>query len=97
MTPMILRTAALFACATLPTAALAGGKPDPRCVLYGEGFTWWESASSCIRISGEIRADTTAGPGSGGFGSQGQLKLDSRTATELGPLRIFVSPKVNGN
>lgn len=97
MTPKILRAAALLAFAPVPTAAFAGAAPDPRCALYGEGFTWWETASSCIKISGNLRVDTTAGSGSSGFGSQGQLKLDSRTETGLGPLRVYVSPKVNGN
>jgi hypothetical protein len=95
-----ISAAALVAVAALagsPLAALAADKQDPRCVVHGEGFVWWETAGTCVRVSGDLRAGFTAGSGSSGFGSEGRVKLDSRTATEFGPLRVYVSPKAGGN
>jgi hypothetical protein len=80
-----------------PLAALAGDKQDPRCVVHGEGFVWWETAGSCVRIGGELRAGVTASSGSSGFGSEGRVKLDSRSDTQFGPLRVFVSPRLRGD
>lgn len=70
---------------------------DPHCALYGEGFVWAEATGSCIKISGDVRANYRFGSGDSGFGSEGGLSLDARKDTELGPFRAFVEPRFKGN
>ena len=79
--------------AFLTAPAVAEQKGDPRCALYGEGFTYSESTGTCIKISGDIRAGYKSGRQSRGFDTQGGVTLDARKETDLGQLRIVVSPK----
>ena len=84
---------AFVAATTLP--AFAGDKSDPRCALYGEGFTYSESAGMCVKISGELRTDFKVGKKTKAFESQGEVTLDARKETEFGEMRIVVSPRIS--
>lgn len=79
--------------AFLAAPAAAEQKGDPRCSLYGEGFTYSESTGTCVKISGDIRAGYKSGRQSRGFDTEGSVTLDARKETDLGQLRIVVSPK----
>lgn len=59
--------AQILAAMTLPASAQAsGGKPDPLCATYGEGFQRVPGTSSCMRSSSAIRTDVHSGSSFGG-------------------------------
>jgi hypothetical protein len=84
---------ALILAASLSLPALADQKKDHRCDIYGEGFTYVESSGACVKISGDIRAGYSAGHKAKGFDTQGRVTLDARKQTDLGELRVVVSPE----
>jgi len=66
------------------------------CTEFGEGFFYIPGTDTCLKISGEVRAnyrffdrdsrqtDVTA------FSTEPRLKFDARTATEYGTLRSYI-------
>ena len=70
------------------------------CPQYGPGFIQLPGTTTCVRISGRVRADydvghrrpvrdRIAGDRIGGFGTSGRITVDSRTETDYGPLRLI--------
>lgn len=64
------------------------------CPEYGPGFVRQPGSRTCVRISGQVRGEVGVrqrgsnlqdGPG---FNARGRIMLDTRTETELGPLRL---------
>jgi hypothetical protein len=92
---------ALFAAAP----ALAGElKPAPKpkapdCAVHGQGFIGLGGTSTCVRVSGRVRAEGMAvGPAARGqpstaLGTSGQVNIDSRTSTDYGTVRAVVRVK----
>jgi hypothetical protein len=102
----MLRTVLLGAAAGLVTmgAAKAADLPMTKaeaveyvkvCTEFGEGFFYIPGTDTCLRVSGEVRADYRFDSRDGrlddvvNFRSQGRVKFDARTATEYGTLRSF--------
>jgi hypothetical protein len=81
----------------LSASACLAEDVDPRCAIHGEGFHYSESTGSCIKISGDVRADFRAGGGESRFGGEAGLSVDARKDTEAGPFRLFFSPKAKAN
>jgi hypothetical protein len=69
-------------------------REDPRCAQHGRGFLYSETTGACIRISGSVESSYRFGSGRSVFDSEGSVSLDARKDTELGPLRLFVKPKM---
>ncbi len=82
-----------------PWVAPEVARPCPR---YGPGFIEVPGSTTCIRIGGRVRADYDLGgrgrvardrlaPADriGGFGTGARLTVETRTDTELGPLRLI--------
>jgi hypothetical protein len=67
-------------------------KPDARCALYGEGFTYAESTGICVKISGFVEAGVYSGGGKhrDKAGPTMGVGVDVRKQTELGTLRIVI-------
>ena len=83
----------IVACAVLlgPAApALAGGKSDPHCTNYGEGFVYSPDTGFCIKVSGEVRAVSTTSSRGYWSGPSVRGSLDAQTNTDLGPLRAVI-------
>ena len=70
------------------------------CPQYGPGFIKLPGTTTCVRISGRVRADyevggrrptreRLGGERLGGFGTSGRVTVDSRTQTDYGPLRLI--------
>ena len=72
------------------------------CPRHGPGFIEVPGSTTCIRIGGRVRADYDVGKRGGvarhrlapadrigGFGTSARLTVESRTDTELGPLRLI--------
>jgi Porin subfamily len=66
------------------------------CSTYGEGFFYVPGSQSCLRISGQVRADAMIGhkfvraDNLSWFSVRGQVNLDHRTQTEYGLLRTYI-------
>ena len=66
------------------------------CPQHGPGFVRVAGSATCVKVGGRVTADTTVGTrrvpreSIAGFGASGRVSLDSRTDTELGPLRTYV-------
>jgi hypothetical protein len=86
----ILASAALLA---FVGPALAGGKTDPRCANYGEGFVYAPETGFCIKVSGEVRADYTGNSRGDSSGPSIKGSLDARSNTDLGPFRAVIEPR----
>lgn len=84
----------------LAMPAWATSNPDPRCSMFGEGFSYVDSIGSCVRIGGIVRADAGIGRGGGrrggaaGLGSRAAVGMEVDKETELGPFRAVVIPRV---
>src|SRR6476469_8833457 len=104
---MMMKTLLLGAAAGLVTvgAAQAADLPMTKaeaveyvkvCTEFGEGFFYIPGTDTCLKISGDVRAnyrffdrdsrqtDVTA------FSTEPRLKFDARTATEYGTLRSYI-------
>jgi hypothetical protein len=104
---MTMKTLLLGAAAGLMTvgAAQAADLPMTKaeaveyvkvCTEFGEGFFYIPGTDTCLRISGEVRADykvfdTHSNDDSDAydFTTEGRVKFDARTQTEYGLLRSF--------
>jgi len=109
---MTMKTLLLGAAAGLMTvgAAQAADLPMTKaeaveyvkvCTEFGEGFFYIPGTDTCLRVSGEIRADykffdTSFDPNKRSrntdaydFTTEGRIKFDARTQTEYGLLRSF--------
>lgn len=66
------------------------------CPQYGTGFVQVPGSATCVRIGGRVVAETTVGSRRvsrddiAGFKTSGRVSIDTRTQTELGPVRTFV-------
>jgi hypothetical protein len=104
---MTMRTLLLGAAAGLVTvgAAKAADLPMTKaeaveyvkvCTEFGEGFFYIPGTDTCLKISGEIRADyrfqdrDNRGTDVTYFKTEPRLKFDARTATEYGTLRSYI-------
>ena len=75
------------------------------CPEWGPGFVHVPGSSTCVRVTGRVRAEYgTAGGGrrvsresSVGPGVAARLDLDTRSQTEFGPLRTVVRVKGGRN
>jgi hypothetical protein len=102
----MLRTLLLGAAAGLVTvgAAKAADLPMTKadaveyvkvCNEFGEGFFYIPGTETCLRVSGEVRADYRFDSRDSrlddvtDFRTQGRVKFDARTATDWGTLRSF--------
>jgi len=75
------------------------------CTEFGAGFFYIPGSDTCLKISGDVRANyhsgwSTNSPNSRAtdqliFDGRGQIAFDARTATEYGTLRSFFA--INGN
>jgi hypothetical protein len=80
------------------------GASAQACPQYGQGFVQVPGTSTCIRISGRIRADyvvtsrrrTKSRDQIAGFAPSGALAADVRTETSAGPLRAYVRTRAGG-
>ena len=77
-------------------AAQAGERPlapdsNAHC---GPGFTAVPGTRTCLRLGGQVRSDVAVGrsaaSGSARPEVSGRVTLDARTATEHGPVRVFI-------
>jgi len=104
---MTMRTLLLGAAAGLVTvgAAKAADLPMTKaeaveyvkvCTEFGEGFFYIPGTDTCLKISGEIRADyrfqdrDNRGTDVTFFKTEPRLKFDARTNTEYGTLRSYI-------
>jgi hypothetical protein len=95
-----LAIAALALLPLLAAAPVRADDTDPRCASYGVGFIYSESSGFCIKVSGDIRAGFVASSKSKGglhFGDDTRANVDARKNTELGPLRLYVSPRAGNS
>jgi len=75
------------------------------CTEFGAGFFYIPGSDTCLKISGDVRANYAAGANTTApnprsrdsivFSGRGQIAFDARTATEYGTLRSFFA--INGN
>jgi len=78
---------------TGPATAAPREKPASACP---PGFAALENSTTCVRISGRVRADALVGSprsrASDGIETRagGRVQLDVRTRTEYGPLRAVI-------
>src|SRR6476620_4297909 len=103
----MLRTLLLGAAAGLVTvgAAQAADLPMTKaepveyvkvCSEFGEGFFYIPGTDTCLKISGEVRANYRfqdrfdRNTNVTGFNTEPRLKFDARTATEYGTLRSYI-------
>jgi len=70
MTMMKLLGALVLCGAAAPAFAASGtptppqtqaGQPDPLCASYGKDFVRVAGSSTCVRVSGQVQADTYVG------------------------------------
>jgi hypothetical protein len=65
------------------------------CPQHGPGFVQVPGSDTCVRIGGRVAAEATAGSRRiardqiAGFGASGSVTLDTRTNTEMGPVRTY--------
>ncbi|MDQ0471016.1 hypothetical protein [Labrys wisconsinensis] len=89
-----LATAALGLLPLLAAAPAGAGDTDPRCASYGVGFIYSESSGFCVKMSGDVSAGfVSRSKGGLHFGDDTRVDVDARKNTELGPLRLYVSPR----
>jgi hypothetical protein len=71
----------------------APASQNANCAIHGQGFIGVGS-STCMKLSGRVRADAIApapkGPAGSSFQTEGEINVDTRTATEYGTLRGVV-------
>src|SRR5829696_985456 len=91
--------------ADLPMAKAEAVEYVKVCTEFGEGFFYIPGTDTCLKISGEVRADFRFDERDGRnddvtrFRTEPRLKFDARTATEYGTLRSFIQlniPVENG-
>ena len=105
---MTMKTMLLSAAAGFMTVASAQAADVPMdkaeaveyvkvCTEFGAGFFYIPGSDTCLKISGEVRADYKFADDNGdratdvtGFAHRGQINFDARSATELGMLRSFI-------
>ena len=104
---MMMKTLLLGAAAGLVTvgAAQAADLPMTKaeaveyvkvCTEFGEGFFYIPGTDTCLKISGEVRANyrffdrLTRQTDVTQFSTEPRLKFDARTATEYGTLRSYI-------
>ncbi|GJE44413.1 porin [Methylobacterium soli] len=70
--------------------------PEPLrpCPAFGSGFVRIPGSRSCIRLSGRVGAGIDLRAGHGGAAAApaaaGRFAIDTRSESELGPVRTFV-------
>jgi hypothetical protein len=90
-----LLTVSVAQAADLPMAKAEAVEYVKVCQEHGEGFFYIPGTDTCLRVSGEVRADyrffnrETRADDVTDFRTQGRIKFDARTATEYGTLRSF--------
>lgn len=98
MLRFVLPTILLGSMASAQAAEVKPAKAAPpsqatNCAVHGQGFIG-VGGSTCMKLSGRVRADMIVpapkGPGSSPFLTEGEVNVDTRTATEYGTLRGVV-------
>ncbi|MFC4171714.1 porin [Microvirga sp. GCM10011540] len=70
--------------------------PAPKASLCPPGFAALQDSTTCVRISGRVRADALVASNriraldAVGTQTSGRVQLDVRTQTEYGPLRAVI-------
>ena len=60
------------------------------CPSQGANFFRIPGTTTCLRLSGRVRAGIDAGPGRTAAPVQGRVSVDARGNSALGPVRSFV-------
>ncbi len=82
--------------ADLPAKAAAPVEYVRVCSVYGTGFFYVPGTTSCLRISGRVRAEILYGEpfnranDAFGFRARGRVNIDHRTSTDYGLLRTYI-------
>ncbi|MFY9292058.1 MAG: porin [Methylorubrum rhodinum] len=74
----------------LERAPLPSEAPMEACPEQGAGFARIPGTSSCLRVSGRVSAGIDAGSHGGAVPVRGRFSVDTRSATDLGPVRSFL-------
>ncbi len=68
------------------------------CPQHGPGFVQLPGSTTCVRLGGRVRAETTVGAPRrvsreqiSGFGTSARVSIDARTDTAYGPVRAYMS------
>lgn len=77
--------ASAFERAPLPSEA-----PMEPCPREGAGFVRIPGTTTCLRLSGRVAAGLQTGAGRTAAPVMGRLSVDTRSETDLGPVRSFV-------
>ncbi|WP_331286462.1 MULTISPECIES: porin [Methylobacteriaceae] len=82
---LISLPAVAFERAPLPSEA-----PMEPCPREGAGFVRIPGTTTCLRLSGRVAAGLQTGAGRTAAPVAGRLSVDTRSETDLGPVRSFV-------
>jgi hypothetical protein len=91
----LLLSAGVLSAGILPAAAferapLPSEAPMEPCPSQGANFFRIPGTTTCLRLSGRVRAGIDAGPGRTAAPVQGRVSVDARGDSALGPVRSFV-------
>lgn len=74
----------------LDRAALPSEAPMEACPEQGAGFARIPGTSTCLRVSGRVAAGIDAGTHGSAAPVRGRFSVDTRSDTDLGPVRSFL-------
>lgn len=78
------------AAVALDRAALPSEAPMEACPEPGAGFARIPGTSTCLRVSGRVAAGIEAGTQGSAAPVRGRFSVDTRSETDLGPVRSFL-------
>ncbi len=93
---------AVLVSASVPARAEGWSLAERDCAAMGPGFAPVPGTQTCLKLGGRVRADAVAGTaGSRAAGATrlehgARIRLDARTRTEYGPLRVVIDAGVGG-
>ncbi len=97
-----LLLAALLVLAAAPVRAEGPSPAERDCAALGPGFAPVPGTRTCLRVSGRVRADAVAssarsrGEDAARLEHGARVRLDARTRTDYGPLRVVIDAGVGG-
>ncbi|WP_342149637.1 porin [Methylorubrum sp. SB2] len=74
----------------LDRAPLPSEAPMEACPEQGAGFARIPGTATCLRVSGRVAAGIDAGTHGSAAPVRGRFSVDTRSATDLGPMRSFL-------
>ena len=91
----LLLSAGVLSAGILPAAAferapLPSEAPMEPCPSQGANFFRIPGTTTCLRLSGRVAAGLQTGAGRTAAPVMGRLSVDTRSETDLGPVRSFV-------